>query len=66
LLCSVGLDKLAYFYDINEKNSVQKLSFPFPVQSVSFCTDGKTIAFGSSNSGNISVYDLRNAKEALI
>ena len=38
---------------------------PFPIQSVSFCADGKTIAFGAFNTGSLLVYDLRKPKDPL-
>lgn len=66
LLCSAGLDKYAYFYDIQSKMSVNKINLNMPIQSVSFASDGKTVAFGANSQGTILVFDLRNSKEPMI
>ena len=63
LLCSVGLDKNIVFYDINDKIIVKRIKTDVPLQSVSFCTDGHTIAIGASNMGAIMVYDLRKSSK---
>ncbi len=63
LLASVGLDKNIIFYDTNDKIIVKRIRSEFPFQSVSFCTDGHTIAIGASNSGAILVYDLRKSSK---
>lgn len=38
---------------------------PESLQSISFNCDGHTVAVGSSNSGTIYVYDLRNQSQIL-
>ena len=63
LLASVGLDKNIVFYDTSDKIIVKRIRSEFPFQSVSFCTDGHTIAVGASNSGAILVYDLRKSSK---
>ena len=63
LLASVGLDKNIVFYDINDKIIVKRIKTETPLQSVSFCTDGHTIAVGASNYGAILVYDLRKSSK---
>jgi hypothetical protein len=50
-MCSVGLDRQIIFYDIHEKIVVKKILAPFPVKCVSFCSDGHTLAVGSSMNG---------------
>jgi len=39
---------------------VKKLDIPFAAQSISFCTDGFTLAIGAHNKGAIALYDLRS------
>ena len=63
LMASVGTDKNIVFYDTNDKIIVKRIRAEFPFQSVSFCTDGHTIAVGASNSGAILVYDLRKSSK---
>jgi hypothetical protein len=50
-MCSVGLDRLIYFYDIHDKIIVKKIQAPFPIKSVNFSSDGHTLAVGSSING---------------
>jgi protein NEDD1 len=64
LMCTVGLDRQIIFYDIHEKLIVKKIVAPFPIQSVSFCSDGHTLAVGSQMNGQNQqclVYDLRKS-----
>ena len=63
LLASVGLDKNIIFYDIHDKIIVKRIRADFPFQSISFCTDGHTVAIGAANSGAILVYDLRKSSK---
>lgn len=63
LLCSIGLDKNVVFYDINDKVIVKRIKTETPLQSVSFCADGHTIAIGANNYGAILVYDLRKSSK---
>lgn len=65
LLCSIGLDKNVVFYDINDKVIVKRIKTETPLQSVSFCADGHTIAIGASNYGAILVYDLRKSSKEI-
>ena len=65
LFCSVGLDKNINFYDttiksyyINFLSHVKEIPTEFPLTSLSFNSDGKTIAV-SNVMGEILVYDLR-------
>ena len=51
LMASVGLDRQIIFYDIHEKIVVKKIVAPFPIQCVNFCSDGHTLAVGSSMNG---------------
>jgi WD40 repeat protein len=59
----VGHDKNVVFYDINDKVIVKRIKTETPLQSVSFCADGHTIAIGASNFGAILVYDLRKSSK---
>ena len=63
LLASVGLDKNMVFYDINEKIIVKRIRTEVPFQSVTFSTDGHTIAIGASGMGMILIYDLRKSSK---
>ena len=65
LLASVGLDKNIVFYDINDKIIVKRIRTDLSFQSVSFCTDGHTIAVGASQMGAILVYDLRKSSKEI-
>jgi len=51
------------FYDINDKVIVKRIKTETPLQSVSFCADGHTIAIGANNYGAILVYDLRKSSK---
>lgn len=42
---------------------MKRIRSEFPFNSVSFCTDGHTIAIGAANSGAILVYDLRKSSK---
>ena len=59
----MGLDKNIIFYDINEKIIVKRIRADVPFQSVSFSTDGHTIAIGANGMGAIMVYDLRKSSK---
>ena len=63
LLSSVGLDKNIVFYDTNDKIIVKRIKTDVPLQSVSFCSDGHTIAIGASNMGAVLIYDLRKSSK---
>ena len=63
LLASAGLDKNIVFYDINEKIIVKRIRTDFAYQSVTFSTDGHTLAVGAIGMGMILVYDLRKSSK---
>lgn len=63
LLCSIGLDKNVVFYDINDKVIVKRIKTETPLRSVSFCSDGHTIAIGTNDYGAILIYDLRKSSK---
>ncbi len=60
LMCSISLDKQLVFYDVQQKTKVQAIKTELPLNSLSFNTDGHTVAAGTANSGIVVVYDLRN------
>lgn len=47
LLCSAGLDRRIRFYDTKEKSLVKDIETDEPLTSLSFNTDGFTIAVGT-------------------
>jgi protein NEDD1 len=57
-LSSVSADNRINFYDILAKKHIKTINTTYPLTSISFHTDGQTIAVGSTN-GTISIYDLR-------
>ena len=57
-LSSVSTDNRINFYDILAKKHIKAINTTSPLTSISFHTDGQTIAVGSTN-GKISIYDLR-------
>ena len=59
----MGLDKNIVFYDTNDKIIVKRIKTDVPLQSVSFCSDGHTIAIGASNMGAVLIYDLRKSSK---
>lgn len=59
----MGHDKNVVFYDINDRVIVKRIKTETPLQSVSFCADGHTIAIGASNFGAILIYDLRKSSK---
>ena len=66
LLCSAGLDAKIQFFDIQEKKTVKTIEANESVSSLSFFTDGITIAAGSPT-GKIFIYNLKdfNVKQIL-
>ena len=47
LLCSAGMDQRIHFFDIVEGKEVKKIEVGVPLSSISFCSDGHTIAVGT-------------------
>lgn len=62
LLVSIGLDGNINFYDIILKKIIKTFELNFPIHSLSFYQDGKTIACGGLK-GQLSIYDLSLGKE---
>nr|KAI8733249.1 protein NEDD1-like [Biomphalaria glabrata] len=60
LMVSVGLDKRAVFYDVQNKSSVKTILADQPLTSVDMMPDGATVVVGTSR-GNIFVYDMRQS-----
>lgn len=58
LLCSAGLDRRLFFYDINEAKVVKAVPTSAPLTSVTFLDDGITVAVGTSQ-GQVLSFDLR-------
>ncbi len=46
IMCSAGLEKSIYLYDINEKAPAVTIKPGFSFQSLAFSADGQTIACG--------------------
>lgn len=55
LLCSGGLDAKIQFFDIKEKKTVKTIEANEPISTLSFYTDGVTIAAGTPT-GTIYIY----------
>ena len=66
LMCSVGLDCRVIFYDIHENREVKKINTATANASLSFCSDGHTIAIGSETNGTVAIYDLKEPKKVKI
>lgn len=66
LLCSAGLDAKIQFFDIVEKKTVKTIEANEPISSLSFYTDGITIAAGTPT-GKVYIYNLKdfNVKQIL-
>ncbi|KAH9505000.1 Protein nedd1 [Bulinus truncatus] len=60
LMVTVGLDKRAVFYDVQNKSSVKTIIADQPLTSVDMMPDGATVAVGTSR-GNIFLYDMRQS-----
>jgi WD40 repeat protein len=66
LMCSVGLDCRVIFYDIHEHREVKTINAATATASLSFCSDGHTIAIGSETNGTVTIYDLKEPKKVKI
>lgn len=62
LLCSGGLDKKMMFYDTMDKRIVKQVICSGPLTSLSFHSDGYTIAAGTFY-GTILLFDLRSSMD---
>ncbi|XP_059157932.1 protein NEDD1-like isoform X2 [Physella acuta] len=60
LMVSVGLDKRAIFYDVQNKSPVKTIVAEQPLTSVDMMHDGATVVVGTSR-GKIFFYDMRQA-----
>ncbi|CAL1531705.1 unnamed protein product [Lymnaea stagnalis] len=58
LMVSVGLDKRAVFYDVQNKSSVKTIIADHPLTSVDMMHDGSTVVVGTTR-GTIFFYDMR-------
>jgi hypothetical protein len=58
LLCSAGLDRKVFFYDVNDGKVIKAIPAPHPLNCVAFLDDGVTVAVGTTQ-GQVLSFDLR-------
>ena len=66
LLCSAGRDERIHFFDIVECKEVKQINTNQALSSISFCSDGHTIAVGTEIGARVLIYDLKDAKKLKI
>ncbi|KAF9437961.1 Protein nedd1 [Entomortierella beljakovae] len=64
LICTAGLDKRYALYDVEKKKVVKNTMADYPLTSVSFKSDGISMAFGTDN-GKVLLYDLRSTNRPI-
>lgn len=65
LMCSCGLDGSINFFDTADGKKVKTIKMTDPLNTLSFCVDGHTLAVGTLK-GKILVYDLKDTKNVKI